>query len=891
MSPCGVPARQDHGLVSPRYKNEQRTIEQALTQNQSSNILNLPFRRTHQVDLPSTLKQYISSKYDQHPDTFTDDLKTIDEMRTAAVTVLEPHPGGVRRLQSYAAQLVWMVGKFPIDVGAEFAWYGSLGYSLGSPSKESRARQQFEAFEALNFGVEMNVKTNISASQNNLRFELANVLFNLSVLHCQLAVTSNRNTADGLKAAANHFCLSAGVLEYIKSNVIPEMRSAVPEDMDHATLECLEQLMLAQAQECFWMKAVKDGLKDASIAKLAAKVSDLYSFAGDWGIKSDAISSEWIHHMTAKHHHFAAAAQYRAACDCLEKRRYGEEVARLKDSLACANEGLKEARYVSKAVLGDLNGLRSKVQDDLQRAEKDNDMIYLMPVPPKPELKTLERASMVSAKVPKEVSDPMAFLGPQGELGKPLFAKLVPYAVHMAASVYANRRDHKVGAIVEELDSLNARIHDLFRSLNLPGSLQALEKPLGLPPGLVSHAEDIRQQNGPNRLKRSMEDVDKLKHADRQTFQEGIGMLESEARDDEAARAKYGTDRWIRVPSEQAARKHYGQVSEINGYFKSADSSDAMVRDKVRDNEKLISLLNGTDSELEDEVPSSRHATKTPKVEREASRLRESLNSVNRLESRRRRVMEALRCKAQADDVNPDLLREASRIEREYPMQKIDAAQFETFFDKRLERYNVDEGIPKAEEREQHELLSRLAEANTALTTARRGDGSTREREQALQKLENAYFAYKEIIQNLDVGRKFYNDLAPIVSKFRDSCRGFAYERRAEATQLEVDITTALPMANLNLAPTEQPVQQRQEQQQQAVAAGDRYESQEAAVAAPKPVKPQQGVAGMWSPELGIKFGGANAPPFAPQANGGQMPRGQGPGGGHWDPSKGVKFG
>jgi programmed cell death 6-interacting protein len=155
------------------------------------------------------------------------------------------------------------------------------------------------------------------------------------------------------------------------------MRSTPAEDMDAMTMESLEQLMLAQAQECFWQKAVMDGLKDASIARLAAKVSDFYASGGDFGAKSDAISSEWIHHMNTKHHHFAAAAQYRAARDCLDKRKYGEEVARLRDSVVCVNEGLKEGRWINKIVLGDLQGLKNRVQEDLKRAEKDNDMIYL----------------------------------------------------------------------------------------------------------------------------------------------------------------------------------------------------------------------------------------------------------------------------------------------------------------------------------------------------------------------------------------------------------------------------------------------------------------------------------------------------------------------------------
>lgn len=166
----------------------------------------------------------------------------------------------------------------------------------------------------------------------------------------------------------------------MKTTVLPQLRMPTPpDDMDEPTLESLMQLMLAQSQECFWMRAASERYKDATIAKLAARLSDLYNNAGEAAMKSEAISSAWIHHMSAKHHHFAGAAQYRASLDCLEKRKYGEEVARLMDALQCANEGLKESRggYLSKAVQEDLNGLKSRIEEDLKRAEKDNDLIYL----------------------------------------------------------------------------------------------------------------------------------------------------------------------------------------------------------------------------------------------------------------------------------------------------------------------------------------------------------------------------------------------------------------------------------------------------------------------------------------------------------------------------------
>lgn len=83
----------------------------------SSNILQIPFRRSHPVSLSDAITQYISSKYDQRPDMFADDLLIIDPLRTEAINVQEPHVSGISRLVTYAAQLKWLGGKFPVDVG------------------------------------------------------------------------------------------------------------------------------------------------------------------------------------------------------------------------------------------------------------------------------------------------------------------------------------------------------------------------------------------------------------------------------------------------------------------------------------------------------------------------------------------------------------------------------------------------------------------------------------------------------------------------------------------------------------------------------------------------------------------------------------------------------
>lgn len=713
------------------------------------------------------------------------------------------------------------------------------------------------------------------------------MLFNLAALYSQLAFANNRTTEDGLKQAALYGVAAAGTFYFLRTEVIPDMRSTPPEDMDESTLLSLESMCLAQAQECFWGKAVKGGMKDATIARLAACVSDYYATAGDWAVKSDAISTEWIHHLNAKHHHFAAAAQYRQSLDCLEKRKYGEEVARLRDSLICVDEGLREKRWINRVVEGDLNGLKSRVKEELKRAEKDNDVIYLLPVPPKAELKILDRANMVAPKPPKEVSDGIAMLGKNGPFGMPLFEKLVPYAVHQAGTVYAERRDRLVNeSIIAELEAMTTRLRDLLASFNLPGSLQALEKPLGLPPSLIAKAEELRQQDALYRLKRTVEDTTKLKTNDLAIYQEGLALLDAERAEDERFRAKYGTDRWPRQPSQQALSKWWKQSQDLQGYLNSAGSSDNLVQAKIREHEHILRLLTGPDRELERYVPSSKNLHLTPPVEKASSKLRGVLNDVSRLESRRKRRIDTLRAKAKADDISPALLKEAARLEREYPMQPVTAGQFEHLFEERLELYETDREALPSEQEDQDRLVARLREANGAFVTARRGETEqvTRDREEALQGLEIGYVKYKEIVQNLENGRKFYNDLLGHMTRFRDGVRTAVAQRRQEAGELEAEIGVGgMQLQERRELRSQKKKEQEAKQHVNLLPPAAAKSEPPDALPAPIPITARAGNAPPPTPPVI-----ANAQQSVPSV---QVPAAQRPRNQAWNPDMGIKFG
>ena len=161
----------------------------------------------------------------------------------------------------------------------------------------------------------------------------------------------------------------------------------------------------------------------------------------------------------------------------------------------------------------------------------------------------------------------------------------------------------------------------------------------------------MRQQDGLNRLYRSLEDTAKLKTNDEAIYTEGVELLMAEKDEDDRALIKYGTDRWTREPSEVAAKKLYTQVGDIDGYLKSAQNSDDLVQGKLKDSENILQILTRTNRDLELYVPSSRKVTITPQVARELSRLRSCLNEVSRMENRRKYKIEDLKDKAKADNI------------------------------------------------------------------------------------------------------------------------------------------------------------------------------------------------------------------------------------------------
>lgn len=117
--------------------------------------------------------------------------------------------------------------------------------------------------------------THKPTTQYSLAFEKASVIFNISAVLSGHAAIQNREDDSALKVAYHSFQASAGMFTYINENFL----HAPSFDLSRETVKTLIHIMLAQAQEIFLEKQVKDQKKAGLLAKLASQSGYLYGQA------------------------------------------------------------------------------------------------------------------------------------------------------------------------------------------------------------------------------------------------------------------------------------------------------------------------------------------------------------------------------------------------------------------------------------------------------------------------------------------------------------------------------------------------------------------------------------------------------------------------------------
>ncbi|KAL5032064.1 hypothetical protein BDV3_000659 [Batrachochytrium dendrobatidis] len=698
-------------------------------------FLVVPFKQTERVSFIQPLRAYIASAFAEDPDQYIDDLRALDEYR-AAIATPDLHDESANQHLRYYAQLNFLSGKFIMDddhIRIAFTWASALG------------------------------KDKEFTSSYNVGFEKASVLFNLAALYSQIAGSVSLTSEESYKKAAAYFQQAAGVYAMIVEN-LPLWNIAGSSSIQ---LSALSQLMLAQGQEVFFEKALAGKMKDASLAKLALQASLFYNAAFDGASQTQVFDKAWSSYMQVKMLHLKAIAHYHKAMDSLGSGKYGEQIAWLQAALALSKKAL-DANVMKSVTLAslpsDIKATQTLIEKSLLQANKDNDVIYMEIVPRAETLTAIAPARMVN---PTPMPDTASLLK---IIEKPLFKHLVPFEIHQAASEYAAKKDAIAKDVHDKLTESISIAFSTLASLNLPGAIEALEQPIGLPESVIRRSDEVRALGGEKGLESSFKTINTLSKRCWDIIKDTMEVLDKEAAEDQSLHIQFGA-KWTRATSGSLADNLRDAEKRFRKKLQDADNSNRLVQTKMESQGHLIANLGLTRSELEASVPASTSGTTLALKDPNLRQLKTLLEQLNASIKQRNDLIAKTKADVHNDDITPKLLEGAANG---------------ALFDKtaaltdQLKKYDETNNQVKEIISQQEQLLNSIVNCNKKFVESRQTNELIRDRENALQSLENGYKAFKEISANLDEGVRFYNDMEASLGKYLSSCRDFTLARDIE---------------------------------------------------------------------------------------------------------------
>ncbi|CAG8593435.1 9056_t:CDS:10, partial [Scutellospora calospora] len=649
-----------------------------------------------------------------------------------------------------------------VKVGIEFPWYSAF------PNNEKKP-----------------------VAHKNFYYERACVLFNIGAMYSKLGIAESRLTPEGVKRACQHFQHAAGCFKHLNSAVVPEMRILPTSDMAPTTLNVLINIMLAQAQECFWQKAVYEKLKDGNVAKLASQVSVYYEAAFELATNNPEVAKligqNWLTHLQVKSWHFAAASEFRKSCECISQNKYGEEIARLRVAEGYVNRAFDQRKNLREAVIKDLESLHTVVTSNLSRAVKDNDIIYLHTIPSASSLAPIGQASLANPTLPPEVNNPVSLMSERSILGLPLFVKLVPFAVHQAHSVYSDRKERTVKEILCKLEELTSICTSTLQSLNVPGSMSDTEGHI-IPQSIFANSQDVRNEGGVTRLNAMFDSIQDASPSNNQILDEALNILDQEIIEDEEWEKKFG-ERWTRAKSDEINKDLVNQGLSYQEVLQQARKGDLAIKNKMEQWSQLIELL-GSDREILKKdilANSSFDVSVQSDIKEFDNKLRNLKNEAHANIGVRKKTEEEVKKVSNLDDIGPILLKEAAKITANGTAIKIEPAHFEELFDEELKKYDKFKDFVKSETENQEKLLNHIQELTEERERSMKNSGRT----ESFEKFKTAHQKFREILTNLQEGIKFYRNFETTLREYKKSCQEFASRRQREGYDLVRELTSS----------------------------------------------------------------------------------------------------
>lgn len=743
----------------------------------------VPSKDTDDIDLTGPLRQFVRSNYGA-AEQYAGECSTIHRLRQD-MRGAGKDENGRDLLYRYYGQLELLELRFPIDeehVRIIFTWY--------------------DAF------------TQSPISQYSLAYEKACVLFNIASILSFTAITQSRSESDGMKKAYHSFQAAAGLLNFINDNFL----HAPSADLSREMVKMLSSVMLAQAQEVFTEKQIRDSGKSSIVAKLAAETASLYHNANETLTElviAGNIDSVWASYCGIKEKYYASIAHYHQACFEVEKGKYGLAVARL----TLAQSVIKEALTAAKSQSGQfsrcpclsndpgvamVDAIKSSIELIAEKAavtKKENDVVYNETPVKESAIPAVLR--LASAK-PISLHDLYKGQDVSRIIGQDIFHRLVPLSVHESASLYSEEIAKLLRDEQERSDIADTKLSTALDYLGLPKSLhqfkvsdENLARDLAnTPANLATASATVARLERNQSVQRQLEHIKELRELITNSLMQATRNLDLEGRQCEAMRAQY-LDLWTQQASAQLTA---GLREDLKNYSRSlatAEQSDLQLHAEFVAIQAEVVILSkgpthldsvfrsiatesdsGTDSslsllDLEDSDNFNDVAIKVDQVD-------DALRKLNLVKKERLQTLQDLKEKARKDDISEVLI-----------LNKKTPGIEQRVFQSELEKFKPHRTRISATISRQEQLLDEVKITFTSVladksmqTKTRKWDVASARRTSTIESLTIAANSYEGLSSGAAKAVQFYNDLNGLVKNTSSQVSQFIQQRQQEGRQL-----------------------------------------------------------------------------------------------------------
>ncbi|XP_073279335.1 vacuolar-sorting protein BRO1-like [Primulina huaijiensis] len=711
-------------------------------------MLSIFEKKTNSLDLYRPLRNFVVINYsEREAQNLEDDLQTLKQFRSDIERGGASDSLSARRdlLQNYYKALCAVESRFPI-----------------SADKDHVNTVSFTWFDAF--------KNKQKASQQNIHLEKAAVLFNLGAVHSQIGLSSDRSTVEGRRQASHSFIAAAGVFAFLRDNVAMKASVGSSTTLD-VSVECagmLERLMLAQAQECVYENTIAKGSSAGVCAKISRQAGIFYEealAALNAAPLNQHFEKPWIAHVHLKAALFYAEACYRYSLELHGKEEIAEEIARLKSGANVLSDAKKSSpKGAAQQLLDAINKLETSLNQNLERAIKENDRVYLMRVPPASSLPPLPIFSMVKPMPMNEVLDASS--------GK-MFASLVPDSSTKSLSRYTEMVDDIIRTQAEKLQQGSELARVRLKEMDLPDSILALEGNSNLPMALTEEVEAVQISGGPAALEGELQQLKDLRRVNQELLVQTEEQLQKEAAEDVQFRNQFGT-RWTRPQSSTLTKNLQDRLNRFAANLKQAAESDARIERSAREHSALMSILDCRP--IGSALPSLARPIMSLDANEDAivGALKHSLRQMETLGAQRAGLEDMLKEMKRKDDILPKLMNSTG--------------SHEDLFRKEISKYNhICEEIAQNLEA-QEQLLRHIQSQNDEFAAIFNVEDYKASRERSYKQIEAAIAKYREIKGNINEGLKFYVTLQDAISIVKQQCSDFVMTRNIQCREMIEDV-------------------------------------------------------------------------------------------------------